>query len=79
MYENAVIPMDGEGFHRKPRLYCCKSKRYANYMLANGSRMAKIQHDKIKQGFLVFMFYWDDVCDKNAKKWEAGDRDTYIV
>lgn len=79
MYENAVLPAVADTHIGRPRLYCCKSKRYANYMLAHGSRMAKIQHDKVKPGYLVFLFYWDDVCDQNAKEWENGARETYIV
>lgn len=81
MYENAVAPLEKQGNEqesRRPRLYYCKSKRYANYMLAHGSRMVQIQNDKFRPGFLVFVFMWDDVCDQNARNWDNGERETYI-
>ena len=79
MYENAVIPpLEVESERKRPRLYYCKSKRYANFMLSHGSRMVQIQNDKFRPGFLVFVFLWDDVCDANAAAWENGERNTYI-
>lgn len=76
MYENAVLPQEEEKKH--PRLYFCKTKRYANYMIQNGSKILQIQNDKFRPNYLVFVFAWDAVCDANAKRWEEGDRETFI-
>lgn len=79
MYENAVTPVEmRESEHRRPRLYFCKSKRYANFMLAHGSRMIQIQNDRFRPNYLVFVFLWDDVCEENAKLWENGERENFI-
>lgn len=80
MVETAVMPANTEieAEKKHPRLYYCKSRRYANYMLTKGSRMLQIQNDKYRPGYMVFVFLWDDVCDENAKRWENGDRETYI-
>ena len=80
MVETAVLPAQAtnEVERKHPHLYYCKSRRYANYMLSKGSRMLQIQNDKYRPGYMVFVFLWDDVCDKNAKQWENGDRETYI-
>ena len=80
MFETAIMPATAgaEGEKTHPRLYYCKSRRYANYMLSKGSRMLQIQNDKYRPGYMVFVFLWDDVCDENAKRWDNGDRETYI-
>lgn len=77
MYENAVIPEE-KTRKEHPRLYFVTTKRFANYMLQHGSKMLQVQNDKFRPGRLVFVFMWDEVCDRNAKNWESGDRTTFI-
>lgn len=85
MYENALIPVleadksagDAGKRDKRPRYYFCKSKRYANYMLMNGAKMVAVQNDKFREGRVVFVFLWDDVCEANHKKWIEGDKQTF--
>lgn len=88
MFENALAPRvqkpeekDAKAVVRdseqRPRYYYCKTKRYANYMLMNGARMIAVQNDKYQPGRLVFVFLWDDACQRNHDRWNAGDRDTF--
>lgn len=78
MYENAVVPVEEKQEKKRQRLYFCKSKRYANFMIQNGSKIVQISNDKFRPNYLVFVFLWDDVCDANAKRWEEGERETFI-
>lgn len=58
-------------------MFCCKSKRLANYLIENGSKIVRIDCDQKAKGFLVFIFVQDETITKNLKQWEAA-KTTYL-
>ena len=56
----------------------CKSKRLANYFIANGSPVVRIDTDQKAKGFLVFLFAKNNLLNQNLKKWRIDNRD-YLI
>ena len=56
----------------------CKSKRLANYLIANGSPVVRIDTDQKAKGFLVFLFAKNNLLNQNLKKWRIENRD-YLI
>lgn len=48
-------------------VYYCKSKRIADYLIDNGSKLMSIEYE---DGF-VFVFKYDESIDKNLEQWEV--------
>ena len=59
-------------------MFCCKSKRLANYLIEHGSKIIRIDNDKESKNFLVFIFEKDNRLNDNLKKWEL-DKETYLI
>lgn len=60
------------------KLYVCKGKRQANYFLENGCRLIRIDCDQQSDGFLVFIFEWNDCLNNALIKWKT-DKNTYLI
>lgn len=59
------------------KLFCCKGKRLANYLLDHNCQIIRIDCDQNAKGFLVFIFVDDDNLKNALKSWET-DRQTYL-
>lgn len=59
-------------------MFCCKSKRLANYLIENGSQIIRIDTDQKNKDFLVFIFKKNEKLDNNLKKWKV-DKETYLL
>lgn len=60
------------------KIYLCKGKRKANFMLDHGCRMIRIDCDQKNPGYLVFIFEWNECFDKALVLWEQN-KDTYLI
>lgn len=60
------------------RLFVCKSKRLANYLIENGSNLIKIDTDQKSKGFLVFLFEKNNLLNQNLEKWRI-DKEIYLI
>lgn len=59
------------------KLFCCKGKRLANYLLEHDCKMIRIDCDQKSKGFLVFIFEDDDNVKSALKSWKI-DSKTYL-
>jgi len=59
-------------------MFVCKSKRLANYLIENGSKIIRIDCDQKSKGFLVFLFANDETIKTNLDKWNK-DKNTYLI
>jgi len=59
-------------------MFVCKSKRLANYLIENGSKIIRIDCDQKSKGFLVFLFVNDETIKTNLEKWNE-DKNTYLI
>ena len=59
------------------KLFCCKGKRLANYLLEHDCKMVRIDCDQKSKGFLVFIFEDDDNVNSALKSWKI-DSKTYL-
>lgn len=59
-------------------MFVCKSKRLANYLIANGNSIIKIDTDQKSKGFLIFLFKKNELLNKNLEKWNV-DKFTYLI
>ena len=50
-------------------MFVCKSKKLANYLLDNDSKLIKIDIDKKNKNYLVFIFKKNKKLESNLKKW----------
>lgn len=60
-------------------MFVCKSKRLANYLLENQCKIIRIDEDKNNNNFLVFIFENNNLLNKVLKKWDNGDKKTYLI
>ena len=60
------------------KLYLCRGKRQANYFLEHNCRLIRIDTDQKSNGFLVFIFEWDENLDNTLQLWKV-DKDTYLI
>lgn len=60
------------------KLYVCKGKRQANYLLEHECRLIRIDCDQQSKGFLVFIFEWNNVLDEAIQLWKV-DKETYLL
>ena len=51
-------------------MFVCKSISLANFLIANGSNIAKVDKDNISDKHIIFLFKKDNLLDKNLKKWQ---------
>lgn len=56
-------------------MFYCKGRRLANFLLANGSKMIRINKE---DGEFIFVFEYDDSIDENIGKWEANLKRCYF-
>lgn len=59
-------------------MFVCKSKRLANYLIENGSKIVRIDCDQKAKGFLVFLFESDESIKRNLDKWNV-DKEIYLI
>jgi len=59
-------------------MFVCKSKRLANYLIENGSKIIRIDCDQKSKGFLVFLFVNDETIRESLNKWNV-DKNTYLI
>lgn len=59
------------------KLFCCKGKRLANYLLEHGCTMIRIDCDQKSKGFLVFIFEDNHFLSDALKSWDE-DKKTYL-
>lgn len=59
------------------KLFCCKGKRLANYLLEHGCKMIRIDCDQKSKGFLVFIFEDSQLLSDALKSWDE-DKKTYL-
>ena len=60
------------------KLYVCKGKRQANYLLDKECHLIRIDCDQKSRNYLVFIFEWDDCLDKALDSWKI-DGGTYLI
>lgn len=60
------------------KLFVCKGKRQANYLLSHGCRLIRIDTDQKSKGFLVFIFEWDMCLNIALEQWKK-DKSTYLI
>jgi hypothetical protein len=59
------------------KVFCCKGKRLANYLIEQGCKIIRIDNDQKSNGFLVFIFEYNDILKYSLEKWEL-DKFTYM-
>ena len=59
-------------------LFCCKGKRFANYLLEHKCKLIRIDCDQKSKGFLVFIFEKNQNLIKAIKLWNI-DKDSYLI
>lgn len=60
------------------KLYVCKGKRQANYFLDKGCHLIRIDCDQKSNGYLVFIFEWNDCLSDALIGWNS-DKSTYLI
>ena len=50
-------------------MFVCKSISLANYLIANNSKLIKIDRDKENKDFLVFLFKKNQTLENSLSKW----------
>lgn len=60
------------------KMFCCKGKRLANYLLDHDCKLSRIDCDKESKGFLVFIFVKNKNLDDALTSWEY-DKKTYLI
>lgn len=60
------------------KLYVCKGKRQANYFLDKGCHLMRIDCDQKSNGYLVFIFEWNDCLNDVLISWKT-DKSTYLI
>lgn len=60
------------------KMFVCKSKRLANYLIDNGLQLKRIDSDQRSKGFLVFLFERNKLLDNVLNKWKL-DKMTYLI
>lgn len=59
------------------KVFCCKGKRLANYLLEHDCRLIRIDCDQKTKGFLVFIFS-DNGNLRDALEFWKVDKKTYL-
>lgn len=55
--------------------FSCKGNRLADYLMANGSRLLRV--DCVK-GVSIFVFEYDDSIDRNIDEWESFQKRAFF-
>lgn len=59
------------------KVFCCKGKRLANYLLEHNCKILRIDCDQKAKGFLVFIFVKNQELTNALEYWKK-DRTTYL-
>lgn len=51
------------------KLFVCKSKRLAGFLITHGCECIKIDKDKLNPDYSVFLFKKTDIWDTAMKEW----------
>lgn len=62
----------------KEEVFCCKGKRFANYLLDHGCRLIRIDCDQRSKGYLVFIFEKNKNLNDAMQTWK-NDKETYLI
>lgn len=60
------------------KLFCCKGKRLANYLIEHNCKIVRIDCDQKNKGFLVFIFEDNDNVKLALESWKT-DSKTYLL
>lgn len=60
------------------KMFVCKSKRLANYLIEHGNPIVRIDTDQRSKGFLVFLFEKNELLNSNLEKWNI-DKNFYLI
>lgn len=60
------------------KMFCCKGKRLANYLLEHDCKLVRIDCDQKSKGFLVFIFERNKSLDSTLDSWKY-DKSTYLI
>lgn len=62
----------------RKKLFCCKGKRLANYLLEHNCRILRIDCDQKAKGYLVFIFVRNQELEDALVTWKQ-DKITYLI
>jgi hypothetical protein len=55
-------------------LFCCKSLRFANFLISKGARLIRIDRDKLVRDRLVFIFQNSELITNCQNEWAASEQ-----